>query len=98
MPGEPNDDEDADVSFHINYARPFIFALEAEPELAAFVERFKPMIDDPQTNEIRSDYSRDAFFRGWQSGNKLACKDLIQGRAAKDQAKLTLPAAKSSAT
>lgn len=94
MPGEPNDDEDADVSFHINYARPFIFALEAEPELAAFVERFKPMIDDPQTNEIRSDYSRDAFFRGWQSGNKLACKDLIQGRAAKDQAKLTLPADK----
>ena len=28
------------VSFNLNYFRPHVFSLEAEPELAAFVESF----------------------------------------------------------
>jgi hypothetical protein len=93
MPGDQEDDEDADATFILNYFRPYIFALEAEPEVAAFIERFEPSIEDPQVDGMEDTYSRDGFLRGWKSGNKFACDGLKGGREGKKMAKQTLPAA-----
>lgn len=67
--------EDYCASFNINYARPHVFALEAEPEIASFVEHFGLSIDDPQTHGMGSGpYSREGFLRGWNAGNGFAVK------------------------
>src|SRR5262245_20463321 len=36
------------VTFNMNYFRPHIFGLEAEPEVAAFVSNFNLTVSDPQ--------------------------------------------------
>lgn len=71
---EPDDGTlDAGVSFNLNYFRPHIFALEAEPELAAFVAHFGLSVDDPQNDGMgRGPYHRDGFLKGWQAGNRFA--------------------------
>jgi hypothetical protein len=60
------------LSFNINYIRPHFFGLEAEPELAALIEHFSFLIDDPQRQGMgRGKYSREGFLRGWNAGNLL---------------------------
>jgi hypothetical protein len=62
-PGGPS------VAFNMNYFRPHTFALEAEPEVAAFLARFPSSIDDPQHRDD-GPYTRDGFLEGWNHGNR----------------------------
>lgn len=61
-PGGPS------VAFNMNYFRPHTFALEAEPEVAAFLARFPSRIDDPQRMGD-GPYTREGFLEGWNYGN-----------------------------
>jgi hypothetical protein len=60
------------IAFNLNYYRPHVFGLEAEPEVAAFVEQFDLTISDPQNQGMGDGaYSRDGFLRGWNAGNEF---------------------------
>ena len=60
------------VAFSLNYIRPHVFGLEAEPEVAAFVEAFDCKITDPQSEGMGSGpYSSEGFLRGWNKGNRV---------------------------
>ncbi|MBN3765267.1 hypothetical protein [Burkholderia sp. Ac-20365] len=81
------------VSFNINYFRPHVFALEAEPELSAFVARFSPNIEDPQLHGMGSGpYARERFLAGWNTGNEAAY-DAILRMQQPSQKVYTLPSA-----
>jgi hypothetical protein len=63
------------VAFNLNYIRPRVFALEAEPEVAAFVRHFDLTILDPQNDGMgEGEYATDGFLRGWTAGNEFACR------------------------
>jgi hypothetical protein len=71
---EEDDETDASllpVAFNLNYFRPHPFALEAEPEVAAFVRAFDLTVSDPQMSGMGDDgeYSREGFLSGWNHGN-----------------------------
>jgi hypothetical protein len=67
------DDSEPAVSFNLNYSRPHIFGLEAEPEVDAFVQAFSLEVSDPQTGGMGDGaYSSEGFLRGWNAGNKFA--------------------------
>jgi hypothetical protein len=58
--------------FNMNYCRPHTFALEAEPEVTAFVQALALQIYDPQTGGMgRGKYTPEGFLRSWNSGNKF---------------------------
>jgi hypothetical protein len=58
------------IAFNLNYYRPHIFGLEAEPEVMALVSTFKCRIHDPQNNGMANGpYSREGFLRSWNTGN-----------------------------
>jgi hypothetical protein len=57
------------VAFNMNYFRPRMFALEAEPEVATFLAHFPSRIDDPQRMGD-GPYSREGFLEGWNYGNQ----------------------------
>ena len=60
------------IAFNINFYRPHIFGLEAEPEIAAFVKAFNCRIEDPQMDGVGDGpYSRDGFLSGWNKGNRF---------------------------
>jgi hypothetical protein len=71
-----NGDEGASaVAFELNYFRPHVFALEAEPEVRAFVEAFGCAVSDPQMEGMaEGPYSSEGFLRGWNAGNRFAFK------------------------
>lgn len=61
------------VSFNINYFRPHIFGLEAEPELTAFIAHFDLSIFDSQLDGMsEGPYSGEGFLKGWNVGNRFA--------------------------
>jgi len=93
MPDDSDGDEEADVSFHLNYLRPRIFALEAEPEVAAFIDRFHPIFEDPQIDGMKNKYSQEGFMRGWEKGNFKAGIQALSSRENKKYANTSLPAA-----
>ncbi len=75
-PGEELEDEHGSsllpVSFNLNYYRPHPFGLEAEPEVAAFVEHFDVTVSDPQNSEMGDgEYTKDGFLQGWNAGNEF---------------------------
>ncbi len=60
------------AAFNINYNRPHIFGLEAEPEVKSIIDHFKLDISDPQMNGNgmgEGPYSRAGFLQGWNEGN-----------------------------
>jgi hypothetical protein len=60
------------IAFNLNYNRPHIFGLEAEPEVAAFLGQFESTIDDPQMEGMGDGpYSREGFLRSWNAGNRF---------------------------
>jgi hypothetical protein len=72
----PESEEDSEprqphVAFNLNFFRPHTFALEAEPEIAAFLARFPGRTHDPQLMGDEP-YSRDGFLKGWNHGNRAA--------------------------
>src|SRR4051812_9742286 len=74
----------------LNFLRPHIFALEAEPEVAAFVRQFGFTIADPQDDgNPGSTYDREAFLRGWNAGNKFAFNAI--GQSSPELKKLYIP-------
>jgi hypothetical protein len=61
------------VAFNINYFRPHIFGLEAEPEVTKFVEYFDLLVYDPQIDGMADGiYTPGGFLKGWNSGNDFA--------------------------
>ncbi|PMS20516.1 hypothetical protein C0Z16_34565 [Paraburkholderia rhynchosiae] len=67
------------VAFNMNYFRPHVFGLEAEPEVRAFVARFSPKIEDPQLHGMGSGpYASDRFLSGWNAGNEAAYEAILQ--------------------
>lgn len=67
------------VSFNLNYFRPHVFGLEAEPELTAFVRHFGLWVDDPQHDGMgRGAYDPDGFLRGWSTGNKFGYRMALE--------------------
>ncbi len=81
-----------DAAFNLNYFRPHVFALEAEPEVAAFVRHFELDVEDPQNSGMGSGpYSRESFLRGWNAGNAMSHRTAHQ--VGDGPAPLTLPSA-----
>lgn len=71
-------DELLPITFNLNYFRPHIFGLEAEPELTSFVEALDLTVSDPQ-NEGMGDgeYSPDGFLKGWNAGNAFGYRSIL---------------------
>ena len=79
-----------DVRFELHYARPRVYALEAEPELAAFASHFGLAVFDPQARGMGTGaYSREGFLRGWTHGNRAALAAAARSAPAP---RVTLPA------
>ncbi len=71
--------DDGVVAFNLNYFRPHIFGLEAAPELEIFAGTFEATAGDPQSEmEDGARFSREAFLRGWNAGNKFACRAMLK--------------------
>ncbi len=82
------------ASFNLNYVRPSVFALEALPELQAFVDTFKLTVRDPQIDGMGTgDFSADGFLRGWTCGNELGIRAILQSHGPNAIA-ATLPTAR----
>jgi hypothetical protein len=60
------------IALNLNFFRPHIFALEAEPEIRSLIQHFNCRIDDPQIDGMESAYSTDGFLRAWSHGNRSA--------------------------
>ncbi len=67
------------ASFNLNYFRPHVFGLEAEPEVSAFIQAFNLGIHDPQFGGMGDGpYSREGFLSGWNKGNEFGYKAIIE--------------------
>ena len=76
---EPRDPNVVPVEFNMNYYRPHYFALEAEPEVRAFVDHFDLVVCDLQNNGMGlSEFTTEGFLTGWNTGNELATHALMQ--------------------
>lgn len=81
----------APVMFNLNYYRPHIFGLEAEPEVAAFIKHFNLLIEDTQAHGMgNGEYSREGFLRGWNHGNDFGYHAILTGKNAPSEVH-TLP-------
>ena len=78
------------VAFHMNYYRPHVFGLEAEPVLTAFVEHFQLTVDDRQSRG-KAAYSPAEFLDAWNYGNRCGYHAILRSEPAGPP---TLPAAK----
>jgi len=80
----PDDESDPDleaVTFNINFFRPHVFGLEAEPEVSAFVRQFDLLVFDPQDNGMgEGEYSRKGFLDGWNAGNEFAYRAILRSQ------------------
>jgi len=73
------------VTFNLNYFRPHPFALEAEPEVAAFVREFDLTVNDPQMSGMGDgEYTTEGFFRGWNAGNAFALGAVVSAQPAQN--------------
>jgi hypothetical protein len=93
-PEDPRTDDPlvAPLAFNLNYFRPHVFGLEAEPQVAAFVRHFNLSVSDPQISGMGDgEYSTKGFLRGWNAGNAVAYRALVGNESS--QRYLTLPTA-----
>lgn len=68
----------APVSLNLNYFRPHIFGLEAEPEIRALVENFNFLVSDPQVDGMgEGEYSSEGFLSGWNRGNEFGYRSIL---------------------
>lgn len=66
------------VTFNLNFIRPHLFGLEAEPEVSAFVEHFSLTVSDPQTSGMGDgEYSKEGFLNGWNAGNRFGYQAIL---------------------
>jgi len=67
------------ISLALNFVRPHIFALEAEPEIAALIDAFSFTVFDPQNSGMGTGpYSREGFLQGWNAGNEFGIHSILQ--------------------
>lgn len=87
------DERRAPLAFNINYFRPHVFGLEAEPVLTDLVETFGFGVDDPQSEGMgEGPYSPEGFLRGWNAGNRFGHRAIMSMDDAPSP--LTLPSAR----
>jgi hypothetical protein len=84
--GEQNQDAETGpllpCAFNLNYFRPHVFGLEAEPELTVFVRHFDLRIYDYQSSGMgKGEYSPEGFLRGWNHGNEFGCRAVLGGKS-----------------
>ncbi len=66
------------VSFRLNVFRPHVFGLEAEHELAEFIDHFDLMVYDGQSKgRGEAEYSRGDFLRSYNATNEFAYKVIV---------------------
>lgn len=69
---DPAEDDDCWASFNLNFNRPHYFALEALPEIEAFVSAFDLVVEDPQIDGMgQGEFAGNLFVSGWSKGNRL---------------------------
>jgi len=69
-------------AFNMNFFRSHVFALEAEPEVRSFVERFSARVQDPQKEGMGDGpYSTNGFLKGWNTGNEYAYEAILTMQA-----------------
>jgi len=86
LQNEPDEDEEADgaevetypVALNLNYFRPTFFGLEAEPEVAAFVQAFEMTVSDPQDKMRNGKYDSKKFLAGWNHGNEFGYSAILR--------------------
>lgn len=65
------------ASFNLNFNRPHFFALEALPEVEAFVAAFGSLVHDPQVDGMgEGAFDAGRFLAGWSQGNAVAVRTL----------------------
>jgi len=65
-------------TFNVNYFRPHVFALEAYPEVDAFVREFGFGTYDPQEKGMDTGpLTEEGFLKGWNWGNRLAYRTFL---------------------
>ena len=71
--------------FNIQHGKPHIYALEAEPELSEFIRTFDLTISDLfMKSSSYGEYNELDFYRGWNSGNEIAYRDLLKNNNKSD--------------
>jgi hypothetical protein len=76
--GHESDSSLLPVTFSLNYFRPHPFGLEAELEVAAFIEAFDLTVSDPQVSGMGDgEYSKEGFLRGWNAGNAVSYQAIL---------------------
>lgn len=79
--GDPGNEEDpglAPLAFNLNYMRPHVFGLEAEPEVRALVDHFGLLVSDPQIDGMgEGEFSTEKFLSGWNAGNEMGCRAIF---------------------
>jgi len=76
------DEDESPLAFNLNYFRPHVFGLEAEPELTELIEEFEFAIHDPQGEMGEEAYSAEGFLRGWNDGNQIAHRAMAKADGA----------------
>jgi hypothetical protein len=78
------------VYFKIDFGKPHIFVLEAEPELVEFIRNFNLQVSDLSMHGSGYlEYDEMEFYRGWSSGNEAYYRTFLSNNP---QAQLpTLP-------
>jgi hypothetical protein len=95
---DPTGGDVAPLAFNLNYFRPHVFGLEAEPELTRFVDFFELSVDDPQGEGMgKGRYTPEGFLTGWNHGNRFAYRACLSIPEAKTERHFTLPALKNQA-
>jgi len=78
-PGGDPEDPGHPYSLSINYYRPSYFILEAEPEVAAFVQALDLLVDDPQNDGMGvGTYDRGRLLSGWRKGNEFGYSAILR--------------------
>lgn len=92
---EDNERDTLPLAFEINYYRPHVFGLEAEPELTAFVREFDLDVDDPQSEGMgEGPYSPAGFLKGWNAGNHFGYRACLGEESRRPDHVFSLPRAK----
>ncbi len=79
------------ITFNLNYFRPHVFGLEAEPELHAFVDEFDLLVSDPQNEGMgNGEYSGESFLSGWNAGNDFSHNAILSQHGA-EAVRFSLP-------
>lgn len=83
---------DAVAYLSLNYNRPHVFGLEAEPEVFEFVKKFDFVVEDPQMHGMSAgEYDRKLFAEGYNYGNEVFGPKSFFDTEEKRAAQLTLP-------